>query len=195
MPARRWSLKRSPTALLGVLGIDIARQRALAASALTLQRSWKEVLNQPGTGEVYERGLKFWTDGSNKVRVAKGVPYGRRSSHRASSPGSAPAPDTGTGALRSAVQVKMTQGGRKARVGMGGEVGRVGLTLEFGLNVTGSKVGKHRGDIQIAPRPHARPAMAAVRDEMTEDWVLRMRDGVKTPNLTGPGEIGAGQVD
>ena len=95
-------------------------------------------------------------------------------------PGESPARDTGN--LSKAVQVARVGG--DWRVGMGGQIGRVGLALEFGVIVSGSRVGPHpAGNFRIAPRPHARPAIKRWEQRIAPDLKNVMRANLKTPTL------------
>lgn len=111
------------------LNIDMERVRAIglqaadrevARRALAMQRDIQEELSKPGSGQRYRRG---------------------RREHIASSPGDAPAVDTGR--LRQSISaVKVTDGHW-----------RVGTNLEYALLL-------EFGTRKIAPRPFMRPALA-----------------------------------
>lgn len=160
----------SPTVLIGSLGIAHQMQIALHQAADVLVYEWKEVLSTPGRGKEY--AFKFYTDKSGRVRPMPGAL--RWKVHRASAPGDPPAPDTGT-LRRSIRKVEL----RPDLIRVGTNL-RYGLALEYGVNVTGSKVGPHPDKThRIEPRPHARPALDRARGDM--------KDSVKT-TLRFPGK-------
>jgi len=182
MAVRGWTLNSKPGQIVAALGILAARDAALSMAAEELVTEWKLVLNQPGRGKLYERGTAFITTSGANRRVVPvgGSPEapGRASDHRASAPGDAPAPDEGD--LRSSIdRARMPNG--SWRVGTGK---RSGLALEYGVNVSGSLTGPHPAeDFRLQPRPHARPAMVAAKDGMTESMVSGLKAGVRAPQL------------
>lgn len=96
-------------------------------------------LSEPGTGRLYT--TLFFTDGQGRLRA-----YGHRTPHRASSPGSPPAVDTG--ALRasySANTASLGAAGAELTIASGKDYA---VYLEFGTS-------------RMAPRPHLRPLMAS----------------------------------
>ena len=168
MPAKGWSLGIPAPALLKAVGIDQATKAGVFAGAQSLRSTWFKVLKRKGGGKQYAAGLQFFTTKKSPRRVvavmkAGGLPR-RQSSHVASKPGDPPSSDTG--ALAEAVAVEEAEGHGAYKVGMGGKIGRIGLVLEYGLNVAGTKVGKHPGGIVIQPRPHARTAKTEGLDHM-----------------------------
>ena len=178
-----WFTKGNPANVMAALGLLAARDAMLERGAVELQTEWKTQLNQPGSGRVYPAGEGFITKGGKLLRLEGSASFeGRKATHRASAPGESPARDTGN--LSKAVQV--ARDGGDWRVGMGGKIGRVGLALEFGVNVSGSRVGPHpAGNFQIAPRPHARPAIARWKQRIAPDLRNVMRSNLKTPRLQG----------
>lgn len=183
MAVRGWSLKSRPGQMIAALGILAARDASLAAAAEELVTEWKQILNQPGSGKLYAAGTAFITTGGTNRRVVEvgGSPESpsRASDHRASAPGEAPAPDQGD--LKNSIdRARMPDGSWRVGTGM-----RIGLALEYGVNVSGSQVGPHPAEgHQLQPRPHARPAMKAAEDGMTAVMVSGLKAGVKGPPLT-----------
>ena len=150
-----WTLNTTPGGILAGIGLLAARRGALLRAGITLQGEWKKVLNQPGSGET--RSLIFRTVRGRVIPVGKAAV-----SHTASRPGDPPAPDTG--ALRQSIAV--VEDGDEVIVGTGL---RYGLALEYGVNVSGSKVGPHPdGSFVLQARPHARLARRNARRGMTK---------------------------
>lgn len=86
-----------------------------------------------------------------------GATYPRGSkTHVASSPGQPPAPDTGQ--LRNSIQMEVEEARGVVRVGTNLEYA---APLEFGTSTAGKD-----HNVVIAPRPHARPALAKARAKM-----------------------------
>lgn len=175
-----WSLAKKPKDVLVTLGILAARDQALEKAAIDLQSDWIQQLNQPGSGKTYEAGTGFITHKGRVIPVkARGKFRGRRSTHVASAPGESPAKDTGD--LQRAVQV--VRSGAGYLVGMGGEIGRRGLALEYGVGTAGSQVGPHPGGIVIEPRPHARPAFRRWQRTGPDRFRAGLKHGTKGPTL------------
>lgn len=135
-------------------------EAALDASALTLVRHWKQTLSEPGTGKLYEAGLRFITKGGKVIPIRD--EEGRLAPHKASAPGSAPAVDTGT--LRNSIDTD-APAPLERRVGSGN---KVATWLHFG-------VFDHPGNIVIEPRPHGTIALNAARDDMTKAFAAQLR--------------------
>lgn len=165
-----WSLRIPAPALVQNLGLIGAADGAMLVAAGELQSEWKKVLSRPGSGKLYEAGMSFFTTAGAPRRVvayrtAHGGPR-RSTAHRASAPGDPPATDFGH--LRAAVDIER-EGVAAYRVGMGGNEGRIGLALEYGVNVAGSKVGRHPAkNFRIDPRPHGRVAVEEGLPNMRE---------------------------
>lgn len=107
-------------------------------------------------------------DGLNSGRLSIADIRSRRTLtglHRASAPGEAPAPDTGT--LRRSAFIERTASG--VRVGVAMPYGRA---LEFGT----AAAGRFRRTT-ILPRPFMRPARAAAESRMGTIFVSTMRGG------------------
>jgi len=156
--AAGFSLKLGPAALVASLGMNIAARKALMAMALELQKSWKEVLSTPGTGEPIKVELR-----TIKGRV---VPVGPRVPHRPSAAGQPPAPDTG--ALRASIGIDDSAlGGPKPRVRVGSGL-KYAAYLQFGVK-------SHPGGITIKPRPHADVALKRVKKKMGDIAVSTLR--------------------
>jgi len=187
MPVPGWSLNARPQQLLATVGLLTARRAALLRAGIELQGEWKEVLNTAGAGKEYGPGVSFITTkgkGARKVVAIAGSPGApsRGSSHVASAPGDAPAPDTGT--LKNSIGV-VPQPSGAVRVGSNL---RYSLALEYGVNVSGSKTGPHPGEnYRLQPRPHARPAKARAQEAMTAGIRLVMQGLVRGPQLGGKG--------
>jgi len=183
MAKRGWSLNARPAQMLAALGVLAARDAGLASAAEELVTEWKMILNQPGSGKMYARGSGFITTkgGTRRVVDVGGSPGSpsRASAHRASAPGEPPAPDEGT--LRNSIdRARMPNGSWRVGTGM-----RIGLALEYGVNVSGSQVGPHPAEgYQLQPRPHARPAMAEAKDGMTAVMVSDLQAGTKPPKFS-----------
>jgi len=159
-----WSMGAKPNDILASLGILQARRSALMNAGIELQGEWKDILNQPGSGKAYEKGIAFITK-NGRVIAIPGTPDnpGRTSTHTASAPGEPPAPDMGGRGLKGSIAV--VEMPDRVRVGTGL---RYGLALEYGVNVAGSRTGPHPGrNFVLQPRPHARPAAKAAKDGMT----------------------------
>lgn len=123
----------------------------LVRAALVLEGEWKQVLNTPGRGRVYGK-------------------------HQASAPGDPPAPDMGT-LLRSITHEPIDE--TTIRVGTNVEYAEL---LEFGTLPRGGKAKGGRGKLGarlggIAPRPHARPALARAEPGMTVALAEEVRQG------------------
>ncbi len=104
-------------------------EQAVAIKAQELRNEIVGNFSRPGTGRKYRR-------------------YNPNRIHQASSPGEAPAIDQGQ--LVQAITAWMVRPGHW-RVGVaGGEIGKIGLYLEFGTQ-------------RIAPRPFVRPAVEKLR--------------------------------
>jgi hypothetical protein len=177
---RGWSLGAPGFDIAATLGLLVAAQNGLEGQAEELQATWTEILNSPGTGKQYEEGIAFITH-RQRVFPVPGRPGhpGRASAHRASAPGEPPASDDSL--LEKAVQIQR-KSPFKISVGMGGEIGRVGLVLEFGLNVPGSRVGAHPAKpsgYKIEPRPHARPAGKIALGRMRPGMHKALRSGTR----------------
>lgn len=129
----------------------------LRAAGAVLVRTWKETLRTPGAGEVYRRPRLTKTgDFKRSRKTGERLYY----THRASKPGSPPAPDTG--ALRNSIQLEVI-GPTKVRVGTNVEYAG---WLEFGTK-------------RIAPRPHARPSAAKARGLMGVRIAGVLRSGAR----------------
>ena len=174
MPRAGWTLGASASDIVAGLGILAARDAALLRSGIILQTEWQRVLNTAGGGQTYD--TDFRTIGG---RV---VPVGRAArSHTASAPGEAPAPDSGQ--LKQSIAVAKTTDG--VRVGSGL---RYALALEYGVNVSGSKVGPHPdANFVLQARPHARPALKRAKRKMTKG-VRATLSASKLPTIT-PNEL------
>lgn len=164
MPKPGWSQGASPERVLAVLGLAAARRAALLRAAITLQGEWKQILKRPGTGKMYGGDVTFITHNGRVIPVRGSADNPTRGgTHVASAPGEAPASDTGTLANSIAV-VETNDGGVRVGTHL-----RYGLALEFGVNISGSKVGPHPAqNFRLEPRPHARPALRASRSDMTD---------------------------
>ena len=179
MPKRGWSLFATPAQLLANTGLLAARRVGLMRAAVELQGEWKAILNQPGSGKVYEVGTSFITTRGRVVPV-KGTSKnpGRSSAHQASAPGEPPAPDRGI--LRNSIEIDVKPD--RIRVGTGL---RQGLALEYGVNVSGTKTGPHPGEnYRLQPRPHVRPAGEAAKSPMTQGMKLEFQRKVRGPELS-----------
>jgi len=180
---RGWTLKASPAQIVAGMGMMAARKGALKRAAIELQGEWKDVLNQPGSGKTYPAGISFITKGGRVIAIpgSPGHP-GRSSSHTASAPGEPPAPDT----HQLGQSIGVAEVGENMRVGTGL---RIGLALEYGVNVAGSRTGPHPGkNYVLQPRPHARPAKEAAKDGMTAGVRYALGKGTKVlGGLTGGG--------
>ena len=171
MPTAGWTLKASPAAIIGGMGILAARDAALLRAGITLQTQWSAQLNTAGSGVTYDTAFR-----TIKGRV---VPIGRAArSHTASKPGDSPAPDTGQ--LKQSIAVAKTSQG--VRVGSGL---RYALALEYGVNVSGSKTVPHPDpSFVLQARPHARPAFRKARPKMSNAIQAGLRTGGRSPQLT-----------
>lgn len=155
MPRAGWTLGASASDIVTGLGILAARDAALLRAGIILQTEWQRTLNQAGGGQTYD--TDFRTIGGRVVPVGSAA-----RSHTASAPGAAPAPDTG--ALKQSIAVVKTA--RGVRVGSGL---RYALALEYGVNVSGSKVGPHPdASFVLQARPHARPSFKRAKRKMTK---------------------------
>lgn len=83
--------------------------------------------------------------------------------HRASAPGESPAPDTGT--LKRSAFIERTEKGSRVGVAVA-----YATALEFGT----VRAGKDR-NITILPRPFMRPALAAVKSNLGDVFVSRIK--------------------
>lgn len=155
-----WSLTRSPAALLAALGISKRIREANLKAARVLATEWTKVFPATGSGRTYTH--QFITVGNRVVpfRPRKGA--GQSKTHKASAPGEPPAVDSGI--LRASIGIEQ-QAGDRVRVGSGVEYAKY---LEFGVT-------DHPGGIEIKPRPHAAPALAAARDKMGGAVVSALR--------------------
>ena len=170
-----YSLLLGPRALLNRLGIFASIDQGVERQAEVVATVWRRNLKKRGTGRLYEAGTSFITTkgtGPRRVIPVARAAGARTSAHRASAPGKPPAGDTG--ALVAAVATERA-GFAKFKVGMGGKIGRIGLALEFGVNVSGSQVGEHPGDITIEPRPHGRLSIRQARNRATEALISASR--------------------
>jgi hypothetical protein len=190
MPGAGWTKDASPEEFLRVTGILAARKAALLRAGAILQSEWVEILGSPGTGKLYEEGFAFiTTKGAPRrvIRIRGSAKFpGRSAPHRASAPSLPPAPDRGTrGGLRGSVLIDDSSPER-VRVGFNAaQNGRIALALEYGVNVAGSRVGRHPAEnFRIAPRPHARPAGDRARPLMTAAIVRVFREQVPDVRVT-----------
>jgi hypothetical protein len=132
---------------------------ALLRGALVLESNWKQILLTPGTGRV----------------------YGKRK-HRASSPGDPPAPDYGNLQRSITHETASARGTRSGRGSLGSAlesiVVRVGTNVEYAepLEFGTTNAGKSH-NVVIEPRPHARPALAASKEQMTDAVVATLKRG------------------
>lgn len=136
-------------------GIDNLMARipaGLVRAALVLEGEWKQVLLTPGRGRMYGK-------------------------HQASAPGDPPAPDSGT-LQRSITHEAVNE--TTVRVGTNiiyaellefGTLPRGGTSTKAGRGGLGSRLGG------IAPRPHARPALARAEAGMTVALAEEMKQG------------------
>ena len=165
------SLRVPARALLKAVGADKATEAGLFVGAQSLKGTWIKVLKRSGSGKLYRAGESFFTTKGAPRRVVSVMRQGgglrRTSSHRASRKGEPPSSDFGN--LASAVDTQRVNRG-DYKVGMGGRTGRIGLALEYGVNVAGTKVGKHPAkNMRIDPRPHARLAKREGLNDMRKD--------------------------
>ena len=147
MPRAGYSLSLSPEALARQLGIEKRVQDGLEGAGQVLQAAWSgDVLRRPGTGRLYEKGLRFFTTQGPPRRVVatQDDEEGRPADHRASAAGEPPASDEG--ALANSIDMDVEPG--LVKVGSGSRVAR---WLNDG-------VFDHPGGITIEPRPHAEEA-------------------------------------
>ena len=169
-----WTLGVSPSEVIAGLGILGARDAALLRAGIILQTQWSAQLNQPGSGQTYD--TEFRTINGRVVPVGKAA-----RSHTASAPGEPPAPDTGE--LKRSIAVARVAGG--VRVGSGL---RYALALEYGVNVSGSKVSPHPdASFVLQARPHARPALKKAKRKMTKGIRTRLSTVRDFPPLTRRG--------
>lgn len=139
-----------------------ASQSGLLRAGIILQTEWSRTLNQAGGGETYDQ--EFRLVGGRTIPVGKAA-----RSHTASAPGDAPAPDTGQ--LKQSIAVARTSGGVRVGTGL-----RYALALEYGVNVSGSKVGPHPDpNFVLQARPHARPALKKAKRKMTKGMRSSLR--------------------
>ena len=172
--------------------VDRAREEGLDAIAVLLVRQIQLLLSTPGRGRVYVRGK-----GNAKYAVANGGRALRnrrtgrftsartaRGVHRASAPGDPPAVDTNN--LRGSItyeRVARTTGfSPRALTGRAGAARRVGTNVEYAEALEYGSIGEGG---HIAPRPFMRPAIAQVRDAMTDELVGILRAAGRN-TLTNP---------
>lgn len=141
-------------------------EKAVASSAILVQRDLKLKLSQPGTGRFYARGKRANTtimpfgemtegDVAHLVAANKSKAKTLRALgvHRASAPGEPPAVDFGH--LRRSIQAdvsRLKESNPRARVGTNM---KYGPALEYGNPL-------HR----LAPRPYFRPVARAARPKI-----------------------------
>lgn len=183
MSTAGWTLGMQPRNVVATLGLLKARDAAIMRAGIELQGEWKSLLNQPGGGKMYEAGTGFITTDGVVVPIT-GQDGSRGSAHRASSPKEPPAPDKGT--LKNSIAV-VDMGDGTVRVGTGQ---RIGLALEYGVNVSGSRTGPHPGkNFVLQPRPHARPAKENATSGMT-DTVAATFAAITIPRVSVGGKGG-----
>lgn len=120
-------------------GIGVGGKHGLADVGVEVTNRVKANLSKPGTGRTYRRGSVL---------------------HRASTPGSPPAVDTGR--LRASYTWRL---GRDAR----GDYVEVGTNVEYAPML-------EFGTRYMMPRPHLRPAINSLRTQITQ----LVRDGIIT---------------
>lgn len=178
MPRPGFSLNVTPAQLREAAGIgDRTIKAALLEGANELRNAWLEILETPGTGRVYPKGIAFVTLMNAfppRVIALEEDDAGRRAQHTASAPGEPPARDTGASIASIVVDDQQLGMINLVRVGTNQ---RHLLALEFGVNVAGSAVAPHPGGIVIEPRPHARPAKDAAVPRMTRAVAAVLRTG------------------
>lgn len=126
--------------------VKIRAPDALLRAALVLEENWKRILDTPP--------------------ARTGRVYGK---HQASAPGEPPAPDT-RGLLESIThEVGTAAIGGRGRLGSG-----IASSVRVGTNHPAAELLEF-GTVKMAPRPHARPALAASRDEMKGVVVAELR--------------------
>ena len=158
-----WTLRTGPLGVVAGVGILAAQHRGLKRAATVLQKEWKLLLSQRGHGKTYT--FRFATIGGKVVPLTGAS----RPAHTASKPGEPPAKDSGI--LAGSIQID----DRGDRIRVGTNL-RYGLALEYGVNVAGSRVGPHPDkNFILEPRPHARQALDAARDEMNDEMVKALR--------------------
>ncbi|HMM95400.1 hypothetical protein [Phycicoccus sp.] len=141
--------------------------RDLERAGVRLVNQLRLDLSKPGTGRLYT--TYFFTDSRGRVR-----PIGRRPPHRASSPGSPPAVDTGA-----------------LRASYGASVSRLSPVLTELKIASGKDYAAYLefGTSKMAPRPHLRPLMARrivwVRSEVAEG--IEGRERAMARRLGGTG--------
>lgn len=178
MPKPGYSLNVTPAQLREAAGIgDRVIRAALFEAANELRNAWTEILETPGTGNVYPKGIRFVTLMNAfppRVIAFQDDELGRKAQHTASAPGEPPARDTGASIASITVDDQDLASINLVRVGTNM---RHLLALEFGVNVAGSAVAPHPGGIVIEPRPHARPAKDRAVPRMNERVVSVLRTG------------------
>jgi hypothetical protein len=191
----------SVTASIHNLGIDTASDRGLEAAATTLWATWRQLISRSeGQGELYDQKLRTMKVG-RRLRV---VPVGNRSPHIASAPGDPPTRDSGEligsikiwqiiagqryrvgSTLRKAVWLEYGIGPGYAFRHPAWTTGGLSLGAEGG-NVwrgkvahrkakDGTRTGPPLHKLVMAPRPHARPALALALPKMQANFVGALR--------------------
>jgi phage gpG-like protein len=128
-----------------------------------LQAAVKEELSTPGTGIEYRRARRLGRlkkDGT-RGKSRPGV------MHRASAPGSPPAPDTGK--LRGSIQIEYDDLVQKGRCG-------TNAVQAAALNFGTKRAGAGRKTV-ILPRPFMEPALKKVRVAMIAGGITQLRLG------------------
>lgn len=168
---RGWTLDASVDGVMDRIGVADAVKRGLFAAGNELINTWDGFLARPGSGVLYTEELR--TLGAPGKRFV--APVAPRVPHRASVPGSPPAPDSGVGrdSLGSEFQDEFTN-----RVGSG--------AAHLAILEAGVPPGRHPADIVIEPRPHARPAADDAKPRMTAEMVRELA----TVGLTTSGFVG-----
>ncbi len=167
-----WTRDASPEDILrAIVGPPERVRAALRVAAEELRGEWAEVLSQPGRGKFYEAGLRFITKGGRTIPVHDRSGVRRGGGRTASAPGDPPARHTGLMAASIAIDDSNPD---ELRIGPSGPRARILLAMEFGVNVSGSKVGTHPGGIVIEPRPSAAPALERARPKMIDGFRAMM---------------------
>ena len=182
-------IRSDVTAVFGNVTIDTTQ--GLKAAADVLQKTWYDELNRPGTGRDYD-DKKLRTGKPKGKRSLRVIPVGTKV-HRGSKPGLPPAPDTG--ALRDSIKSWETNEGYR----VGSDLWYA-LFLEYGIGPgfafrtpvksyktysgEASEGKRALTELVVAPRPHARRALAIASDQMTAPMAGALRTAVAIPVQT-----------
>lgn len=144
--------RMTPLAAAGI--VRQSMHQGMLEAGYELQRKIQTLLSQPGKGRLYPKGTVIVQRGGNTLMWIDPA-RGRRSDHRASSPGDPPAVDTGR--LRGSIRVVDMSGPARVHVRVGTNV-KYAPMLEYGTR-------------RMAARPFMQPALGMAKPAMRRAMV------------------------